>query len=269
MSGAALFAVADGMGGHAAGEVASSIVTGRLRPLEQRDRLTPEDVRVALGRANREILTKMRRDSRYAGMGTTVAGICLTHVEGEPQWMVFNVGDSRVYRFADGTLRQVTVDHSEVGEMVAAGMISREAARHHPRRNVVTRALGMDPAPDLDVWMLPPTAGERYVVCSDGLSAEVADADIAGVLRDEPVAGDAAEALVRAALLAGGRDNVSVIVVDHLTAPAAQSASATQRAPAAQPSPATRPANQRATGRGAAGNRAGVGERRGRAGGSR
>src|SRR5215467_5114132 len=210
MSGAALFVVADGMGGHAAGEVASSIVIGRMHALGERDDLTPEDVRVALGRANRDILSRMRRNPRYAGMGTTVAGICLTRLDGCAKWMAFNVGDSRVYRFAGGTLRQVTVDHSEVSEMVAAGTLTREAARHHPRRNVVTRALGMDPPPDLDTWLLPPVAGDRYLVCSDGLSQEVADADIAGVLRAEPEAAVAAGALLRAALDAGGRDNVSV-----------------------------------------------------------
>jgi serine/threonine protein phosphatase PrpC len=216
MSGTALFVVADGMGGHAAGEVASSIVIDRMRALDERRDLAPEDVRVALCRANRDILRRMRRNPRYAGMGTTVTGICLARLDGGTKWMVFNVGDSRVYRYAGGALSQVTVDHSEVGEMVAAGTLSREAARHHPRRNVVTRALGMDPPPDLDVWMLPPTAGERYLVCSDGLSQEMADADIAGVLRAEPVAAAAAEVLLRTALDAGGRDNITVIVIDHL-----------------------------------------------------
>ncbi len=220
MSGTALFVVADGMGGHAAGEVASGIVIERMRALGDRADLTTHDVRSALTGANRDILAQVRRNPKRAGMGTTVAGVCLVASDGCPEWVVFNIGDSRVYRFVDGGLTQVTVDHSEVGEMVAAGMISGEAARFHPRRNVVTRALGMDPAPDVDVWVLPASPGERYLVCSDGLCLEMADEEIADVLVAEPVAARAATALVRAAVDAGGRDNVSVIVVDHLYAEA-------------------------------------------------
>jgi protein phosphatase len=130
--------------------------------------------------------------------------------------LVFNIGDSRVYRFAQGQLHQVTVDHSEVEELIAAGSLHPEDARNHPRRNIVTRCLGTDPGPEPDVWVFPPEADERFLICSDGLTTEVTDTDIVSVLATHPDAGDAAGTLVRQAREAGGRDNITVIVVDHL-----------------------------------------------------
>ena len=212
-----MFVVADGMGGHAAGEVASGLAVARLGRLGARGDLKPDDVRAELALANRDILASAGEHPERAGMGTTVAGLSLVRFAGTEHWVVFNVGDSRVYRFVEDTLVQMTVDHSEVEELVAAGAIDSEQARTHPRRNVVTRALGMDPAPDPDVWVFPPTPGERFLICSDGLSLELADAEIAAVLRAEPTPQEAAEALVRKAVDAGGRDNVTVVVVDHVT----------------------------------------------------
>ena len=207
-----VFLVADGMGGHAAGEVASSIATATLGELVDRPSRTPEDVVAALALANRRILESAARHPGTAGMGTTAAGLVVVEVEGSQQCAVFNVGDSRVYRFAD-SLRLVSVDHSEVRELVDAGIISEDEALHHPLRNIVTRALGSDPAPTPDVWLLAPQPGERFVNCSDGLTNEVPDEQIAEVLHrvEEPQA--CADALVAAALEAGGRDNVSVVVV--------------------------------------------------------
>src|SRR5947207_1782171 len=123
----------------------------------------------------------------------------------------------RVRDLVEDTLVQMTVDHSEVEELVASGTIGSEEARTHPRRNVVTRALGTDPAPDPDVWVFPPTPGERFLICSDGLPMELPDAEIAEVLRAEAVPQEAAEALVRKAVDAGGRDNVTAVVVDHIS----------------------------------------------------
>jgi protein phosphatase len=148
-------------------------------------------------------------------MGTTVAGLCMVRLSGGDHWLVFNVGDSRVYRFVDDRIVQVTVDHSEVAEMVAAGEIPASAAGAHPRRNVITRALGSDPAPQPDVWVFPAASRERFVVCSDGLSVEIGDGEIADVLRTEINPQSAADELVRSAVRAGGRDNVTVVVVDH------------------------------------------------------
>ena len=135
-------------------------------------------------------------------------------VAGLDHWVVFNVGDSRVYRLANDALAQVTVDHSEVTELVAAGEISAKSARTHPHRNVVTRSLGTDPAPNPDLWVFPPTAGERFLICSDGLTLELDDTVITDVLTTESDAQRAAETLVQRAVSAGGRDNVTAIVVD-------------------------------------------------------
>ncbi|MBX6750098.1 MAG: serine/threonine-protein phosphatase [Micromonosporaceae bacterium] len=216
LAGPDLFAVADGMGGHAAGDVASSMAVDRLARLVRRPRLTPADVTAELAACNRDILAAAQPGTARAGMGTTVAGLVLVNVAGRQHWLVFNIGDSRVYRFVDGQLVRVTIDHSEVEELVASGAIAANEARSHPRRSVVTRVLGMNPPPEADVWLFPPTPGERFLICSDGLSSELDDPDIAAVLRAEPIAQAAADALVARAVAAGGRDNVTVVVVDHV-----------------------------------------------------
>lgn len=207
-------AVADGLGGHAAGEVASTIAVDRLRLLDACDVVHPEDVIGAIIDANRQILGEMRRRTEYDGMGTTLTGLGMVDVGGSEHCVVFNVGDSRVYRYTEGVLSQVTVDHSEVQELRAAGQISAEDAARYPRRNVVTRCLGSDPAPTPDIWVFPPSRSERFLICSDGLTNEVDDTGIAELLgrHDEPDA--AAGALLDEALAAGGRDNIAVIVVD-------------------------------------------------------
>jgi protein phosphatase len=215
---ASLFAVADGMGGHAAGEVASGLAIACLGRLAGASDLTPEDIVAAIESANDEILAVAAKRADSHGMGTTVAGLGVVRVGGVDHWVAFNVGDSRVYRFADDILSQVTVDHSEVEEMVAAGHLRPEDARIHPNRNVVTRSLGTTPAPIPDLWVFPPSVAERFVLCSDGLSQEVENYDIAVVLRNNPGAQAAADALVAAALAAGGRDNVTAIVVNLLPA---------------------------------------------------
>lgn len=209
-----LFLVADGMGGHAAGEVASGIVVETMRELVPRDDLTADDVTAQIALANERILASMEEDSSRDGMGTTVTGIALVVAGGADHWAVFNVGDSRVYRLIDGTLMAMTVDHSEVQELVDAGVISAEEARTHPRRNVVTRSLGTTYAAAPDVRVVPPHPGERFLVCSDGLTGELTDAEITELLVDHTDPQAAAEALVRAAVEAGGRDNVTVVVVD-------------------------------------------------------
>jgi PPM family protein phosphatase len=209
-----IFVVADGMGGHAAGEVASGIVVDRLGRLGDRDDIRPEDVRAEIAQANADILGSAAAHPSRAGMGTTLTGISLVRFADADHWMVFNIGDSRVYRFAEDALVQITVDHSEVAELIAAGTISAAEAGTRPRRNVITRALGSDPAPEPDVWVFAATPGERFVICSDGLSLELSDADIARVVRTTSAPQRAAEVLVDSAVRAGGRDNVSVVVVD-------------------------------------------------------
>jgi serine/threonine protein phosphatase PrpC len=205
-----LFAVADGMGGHGSGDLASRLaidtltVAGRLRPL------SVEGVLEGLDAANRAIVTY----EGARGMGTTVTGLALLETRDGDRLMIFNVGDSRVYRLSGGVLSQVTVDHSEVQELVQAGVITRDQARIHPRRNIVTRALGTIPASRIDYWLVAATAGDRYLICSDGLYSELPDEHITSLLRNGGAPQATADALVAAAEVAGGHDNITVIVLD-------------------------------------------------------
>ena len=211
-----VLAVADGMGGHAAGEVASALTVEALSALAGRGDLAVPDLVRQLGRANDSILASARRHPEQEGMGTTVAGVAMvTGRDGdEPQWAVFNVGDSRVYEQTGSGLVQVTVDHSLVQELVDAGVLSAEEAAWHPSRNVVTRSLGREPMVDVSISTLPLRPGQRLVVCSDGLSDELVASAVEAVLRTSPQAGQAARSLVEAALEAGGHDNITVLVVD-------------------------------------------------------
>ena len=208
-----VFAVADGMGGHAAGEVASRIVVDALDALVEQPPTSPDDVADLLRDANRRILDSQADRPEQRGMGTTVAGLTVVDAGGREHWVVFNIGDSRVYRLADNRMSLVTRDHSEVRELMDAGLIDANEAARHPLRNVITRSLGSDPAPSPDVWVLPPTPGERFVICSDGLSNELDDREIMLVARKYADPQIAADQLVAAAVRAGGRDNVSVVVV--------------------------------------------------------
>src|ERR1700734_788387 len=204
-----LFVVADGMGGHGAGDVASRIAIEEMTACVALRPLFAEAVLTALEHANRHII---ERDEANR-MGTTATGLAGLEAAGGDHLMVFNIGDSRVYQLSGGRLEQLTVDHSEVQELVLAGVITREQARTHPRRNVVTRALGSDTGLHPDHWLLPVVSGERFLICSDGLFGEGPDKAIAPLLG----AGDprqAAEMLVAAANEAGGRDNVTAVVVD-------------------------------------------------------
>ena len=213
LAGPSVFAVADGMGGHAAGEVASRLAIEAIGEVADRDDLVSDDVTEAVGEAHARILRSASRHPEQSGMGTTLTGLAAVTDDGASQWAVFNVGDSRVYRYAGGQLTQVTVDHSEVRELVDAGLITPEEAAHHPLRNIVTQSLGASWAPQVDLWVFPREPGERFVVCSDGLTGELTDAEISSLLvtHDDPQ--DAASALVEAAVAAGGRDNVTVVTV--------------------------------------------------------
>src|SRR5690606_38000217 len=148
------------------------------------------------------------------GAGTTVSGVVLAEVAGEPYWIVVNLGASRTYRLARGVLEQISVDHSEVQELIDAGTVTRAQAAHHPRRHVVTRAIGAAGGIDVDYWLLPVSRGDRMLVCSDGLTGELSDHDVTTTLLAESDPQAAAERLVAQAVRAGGRDNVTVVVVD-------------------------------------------------------
>jgi protein phosphatase len=208
-----VFAVADGMGGHAAGEVASRIAVEALAHLVDHPPSSEADVTDALQEANDGILRSQESDPEQHGMGTTVTGLTVLDEGGREHWVVFNIGDSRVYRVADERLELLTRDHSEVRELLDAGLIDEEEAARHPMRNIITRSLGSELSPEADLWALPPTAGERFVICSDGLSNELDDAEILRVVLQHGDPQAAADELVAAAVHAGGRDNVSVVVV--------------------------------------------------------
>ncbi|UWX98024.1 protein phosphatase 2C domain-containing protein [Arthrobacter zhaoxinii] len=208
-----IFAVADGMGGHEAGEVASSICVRTLgdSPIvgKHLPEFSAEQLEALIGESDRRI-----REATGGRAGTTLTGAVLVREGGKPHWLVFNVGDSRTYRLSSGVLAQVTVDHSEVQELVDLGQITADEALVHPRRHVVTRALGTGNDAEADFWLIPVEPGDRLMVCSDGLTGEVADAHIFQVLTSVPNPQDACSALVQAALRSGGRDNITVLVVD-------------------------------------------------------
>lgn len=203
-----LYAVADGMGGHGAGDLASRLAIDTLTLCARVGPLSVETVLGTLGDANQAIFEHDAAD----GMGTTITGLASLETAGGPHLMVFNVGDSRVYRVADDHLEQVTVDHSEVQELVLAGALTPGQARTHPRRNIVTRALGIALAVCPDYWLLPATAADRYLLCSDGLFNELPEDQMLPLVGGDPQ--HAATALVAAANEAGGHDNITVIVVD-------------------------------------------------------
>ena len=208
-----LAVVADGMGGHASGDVASRLAIAAFDDLADLPVLRTADVHQALREANEHILARGRSERAVAGMGTTLAGLAVVDHGGQRHWLVFNVGDSRVYRFAGDVLTCLTTDHSEVAELQAAGLISAAEARLHPLRSVVTRSLGTDPAPDADTWMFPMADGEEFLVCSDGLTSELLDAEIVSILHQAGSPEQVAQRLVRAAVDAGGRDNVTALIV--------------------------------------------------------
>lgn len=207
-----VFIVADGMGGHEAGEVASACVVDVLRERLVGQAVTHEDVNAALEEAHREVQRIEAAPGR--GAGTTVSGVVLAEVAGEPYWIVVNLGDSRTYRLARGALEQISVDHSEVQELIEAGTVTRSQAANHPRRHVVTRAIGAAGAVDVDYWLLPIARGDRILVCSDGLTGELPDEVVSATLLAESDPQAAADRLVSDAVAAGGRDNVTVVVVD-------------------------------------------------------
>ncbi|WP_240792304.1 MULTISPECIES: PP2C family serine/threonine-protein phosphatase [unclassified Salinibacterium] len=212
-----VFLVADGMGGHSFGDRASQSVVATFRStLGTVDAPSPESVVATIDSAN-EALMAMREPGEDSVSGTTLTGLVLVSTVSGYRWMVFNVGDSRVYRWDGRALEQVTVDHSAVQELLDAGQITTLEALSHPHRNVVTRAIGVHDEVDVDVWLLPVTGKQAFLVCSDGLSRELADDQIAQILAGHDPEGSGstvAERLVEAALAAGGRDNVSVIVVE-------------------------------------------------------
>lgn len=209
-----LYAVADGMGGHRAGEVASEIAIDALR--EHRGDHDTDGIVAAVEQANAKVVTLAAENAEFRGMGTTISVLARVDREGSDALAVVNVGDSRVYllRAESEDLEQVTEDHSLVETLRRQGQITAEEAAVHPQRNILTRALGIDTKVLIDSWELEPVTGDRYLLCSDGLFNEVDEPRIAAVLRRLADPDEAATELVRLANEGGGRDNISVVVVD-------------------------------------------------------
>ncbi|CAN5725037.1 protein phosphatase 2C domain-containing protein [soil metagenome] len=205
-----LFVVADGMGGHRAGDVASRTAIDAVERELVGRRPRPEELAAALQDANASILAKARADSSLAGMGTTCT---LLYVE-DGHAHIAHIGDSRAYLLRADRLEQLTEDHTLVERMVREGRISREDAEHHPQRNVITRALGLDESIDVDLMALDLQAGDRFLLCSDGLPSMLDEGRIREVLAEADDLRTAAEELVELANDAGGEDNITVVLVE-------------------------------------------------------
>lgn len=205
-----LFAVADGIGGFEAGEVASSIAVEALKELP-----AGEPFGVTVQEANRRILETARNNEKLSGMGTTVVAVRFSDAGRELSAEVAHVGDSRAYLMRGGDLRVLTEDHSLVAEMVRSGDLTRTQAAEHPQRNLITRALGAEEEVEVDTAALPVEEGDRFLLCSDGLTDMVSEERVAAILGQHPAEPETpARRLVSAALNAGGVDNVTIVIVD-------------------------------------------------------
>ena len=204
-----LFAVADGMGGAQAGEVASRLAAAAFREFHEADELAPDDrLRALVQEANRRIYDRARSDTGATGMGTTLTAALLE----DGQVTIGHVGDSRAYRLRGGQLEQLTEDHSLVADLMRSGRLTPEEAETHPQRSVITRALGTDREVDVDTMTVEASPGDVFLLCSDGLTTMVADEDILDLLAGAGSLEQAAKALVKAANKGGGEDNVTVVL---------------------------------------------------------
>jgi protein phosphatase len=213
-AGSHLFLVADGMGGHAGGDVASAIVAQRVAEAD-RVYASPHDAEFALQSAliaaNSLLAETVFEHNELTGMGTTASGIVLVN----GQIVVAHIGDSRIYRLRGGELEQITADHTFVQRLVDSGRITPEEAAVHPRRSVLMRVLGdVDAAPEIDTKVLDTRPGDRWLLCSDGLSSYVSEERITAALQSTTTAQAAADRLVKDSLDHGAPDNVTVVVVD-------------------------------------------------------
>ena len=220
-----LFVVADGMGGHAFGDRASqAAIAAFAGAIPEGTPASAQEVLDTIRAANDAVLA-LADDADGALSGTTLTGVAFVDIGGSHNyhWMAFNVGDSRTYSWDGRTLAQVSVDHSAVQELVDLGEITRVEAENHPNRNVVTRALGAEDVVDADIWLLPARARQTFLLCSDGLTKELGDDEIARIIvfhdtesvrESDNLPMSLPERLVRAAVAAGGSDNVTVVIVE-------------------------------------------------------
>jgi PPM family protein phosphatase len=208
-----LFAVADGMGGHAGGEVAAQMAVDTLGVVFGRQP-TAVGLSEAVVEANSAVWEHSLEHPELRGMGTTLTAVGLVQEDGHDVLALVNVGDSRSYRLHDGQMTLLTTDHSVAEEMVRSGELTEREAAVHPQRHILTRALGVSSDVAVDFWRLQPVRGDRYLLCSDGLTNELEDEQIAQVLTSVGDPREASDLLVRAARAHGGSDNITVIVID-------------------------------------------------------
>ena len=206
-----LFAVADGMGGAQAGEVASRLAAAAFREFHDADDLGGERrLDAIIQEANRRIYERARDDTAVSGMGTTITAALID----DDTVAIGHVGDSRAYRIRGSTLEQLTQDHSLVADLMRSGRLTQEEADTHPQRSVITRALGTDPEVDVDTFAIEAEAGDVFLLCSDGLTTMVDDDEILGLVRESDSLERAAKTLVKTANRHGGEDNVTVVLFE-------------------------------------------------------
>ncbi|WP_424936799.1 MULTISPECIES: PP2C family protein-serine/threonine phosphatase [Bacteria] len=213
-AGSNLFVVADGMGGHAGGDVASSIAVHRLERLDQAYSSTMDaeaSLQAAATTTAGDLIRAAKERPELAGLGTTLSAIIMV----DDYAVIGHIGDSRIYLYREGTLTQITADHTFVQKLVDSGRITPEEARYHPRRSVLMRVLSdMDADPELDMFVMPTQPGDRWVLCSDGLSGVVDELHMTKVLRLGMAPGRTADGLLKLALDGGAPDNVTIVIVD-------------------------------------------------------
>ena len=206
----ALYGVADGMGGHKGGETASRVALQVFRNAIGQKKPDADALRMAVEAANRRVYEMSARDDTLSGMGTTMSMIW----QDTNRLLIAHVGDSRIYRLREGQLQQITNDHSFVAELVRNNIITPEMAKTHPQRNIITRAVGVDPFVQVDVLQEELLPGDIWLICSDGLHGMVEDGEIQTILSEMELE-DAAERLISRALENGGHDNVTFVLLSN------------------------------------------------------
>ncbi len=209
-----LFGVCDGMGGHAAGEVASSIAAEVLcQEIAGTADFSSEALRHAIATADERVFRDQQADAQHRGMGTTVSALWLVPDTGPKGW-IGHVGDSRIYRHHQGELQQLTVDHSPVFRLFQSGLLSKDEMLTHPYKHLLDRALGLQPPVDVDVFPVDLEVGDVFLICTDGLTDMLVDQEIHDVLKSEKLLGGVADQLVRRANQSGGIDNITLILIE-------------------------------------------------------
>jgi serine/threonine protein phosphatase PrpC len=208
-----VFAVADGMGGHVGGAQASELAVARLAEVAQGPTVSMQAIQSALEQADKDIMALGADVDPQSKPGTTVAGLALTEHDGEVCWLAFHVGDSRIYRWSpENGLEQISTDHSVVQALVDAGAITEERALTHPQRHMITKALGFGDRGGADFEYLPVVPGQRFLVCSDGLTGELTGTRIEELMASDADEQELANPLVAEAIEQGAQDNVTVVV---------------------------------------------------------